>query len=46
QKEYMISEDLYFDTIDDYFIENIVDEPQAILKAILHDNDISNIKKM
>ncbi|CAG8672965.1 22025_t:CDS:2, partial [Racocetra persica] len=36
---------LCFDTIDDNFIEDVVDEPQATLKAILRDNDISNIKE-
>ncbi|KAF0540331.1 protein far1-related sequence 5-like [Gigaspora margarita] len=38
--------DLCFDTMDDNFIENVVDESQATLKAILSDNDISNINEM
>ncbi|CAG8587222.1 13788_t:CDS:2, partial [Dentiscutata heterogama] len=35
QREHMISENLCLDTIDDNFIEDVVDEPQATLKAIL-----------
>ncbi|CAG8663487.1 34789_t:CDS:2 [Gigaspora margarita] len=42
QKENIISEDL-FDTIDNNFIEDVVDEPQVTLKAILGDNRTSNI---
>ncbi|CAB5324473.1 unnamed protein product [Rhizophagus irregularis] len=34
-----------FDTPNDNFIENIVDELQVILKAILNDMDTSNIVK-
>ncbi|KAF0522133.1 protein far1-related sequence 5-like [Gigaspora margarita] len=34
---------LCFNTINDNFIEDIVDELQATLKTILNDNDISNI---
>ncbi|CAG8825968.1 14399_t:CDS:2, partial [Dentiscutata erythropus] len=37
---------LGLDTIDDNFIEDVVDEPQATLKAILGDNGISNIIEM
>ncbi|CAG8831552.1 9718_t:CDS:2 [Gigaspora margarita] len=46
QRVQMIPKDLCFDTIDDNFIVNVVDEPQAILKAILNDNDISNINEI
>ncbi|CAG8832163.1 651_t:CDS:2, partial [Gigaspora margarita] len=46
QREHMISEDLCFDTIDNDFVEDVVDEPQATLKAILSDNDKSSINEI
>ncbi|CAG8816417.1 18058_t:CDS:2, partial [Dentiscutata erythropus] len=46
QREHMISENLGLDTIDDNFIEDVVNEPQATLKAILGDNGTSNIIEM
>ncbi|CAG8755671.1 17599_t:CDS:2 [Gigaspora margarita] len=45
QREHMISKDL-FDPIDNNFIEDVVDEPQVTLKAILDDNGTSNIIEM
>ncbi|CAG8764551.1 4980_t:CDS:2, partial [Gigaspora margarita] len=45
-KKHLIPEDLYADTIDSNFIEDITDELQATLKAILSNTDISNIIEM
>ncbi|CAG8820483.1 27262_t:CDS:2 [Gigaspora margarita] len=46
QRESLIPEDLYINTINDNFIEDVVDELQTILKTILSSNDISNINEM
>ncbi|KAF0560331.1 protein far1-related sequence 5-like [Gigaspora margarita] len=46
QKESLIPEDLYIDTINNNFIEDVVDEPQTTLKTILSSNYISNINEM
>ncbi|CAG8662539.1 13577_t:CDS:10 [Gigaspora margarita] len=46
QKEHLIPEDLYADTINSNFIEDITNEPQAILKAILSNTNTSNIVEM
>ena len=35
--------DIYTDTIDNNFIENVVDEPQMILEVILDDIDVIKI---
>ncbi|CAG8618679.1 32173_t:CDS:2 [Gigaspora margarita] len=43
QKKHLIPEDLYNDTIDSNFIEDITDELQATLKAILSNTDMLNI---
>ncbi|RGB32209.1 hypothetical protein C1646_763143, partial [Rhizophagus diaphanus] len=40
-----LSEDLCSDTIQDNFIEDVVDEPQTMLKALLDGMDISKIYK-
>ncbi|CAG8821602.1 45278_t:CDS:2, partial [Gigaspora margarita] len=46
QRESLIPENLHIDTINDNFIEDVVDKLQATLKTMLSSNDISNINEI
>ena len=43
KKHYFSLQNSPSDTPDDNFLEDIVDEPQVMLKSILNDMDISNV---